>query len=85
MAAAGRPRRLKEADSPYQVLTEQGNLGNELLERVRGLDHKSEARKTGSGVWRSDGGREVYETQAAIDAGRHVAKELAVSSSSRRE
>jgi hypothetical protein len=56
-----------------------------VLEKVRGLDHKSEARKTGSGVWRSDGGREVYETQAAIDAGRHVAKELAVSSSSRRE
>ena len=50
-----------------------------VLERVRGLDHKAEARKSGSGVWRSDGGREVYETQAAIEAGRQVTKEVALS------
>ena len=56
-----------------------------VLEKVRGLDHKAEARKPRSGVWQSDGGHEVYETQAAIDAGRQVAKELTVSSSSRRQ
>ncbi len=56
-----------------------------VLEKVRGLDHKSEARKPGSRVWRSDGGREVYETQAAIDAGRQVAKELTDRSALRRQ
>jgi hypothetical protein len=50
-----------------------------VLERVRGFDHKAEARKSGSGVWRSDGGREVYETQAAIEAGRQATKEVTLS------
>lgn len=44
-----------------------------VLERVRGLDFQVEARRPGSGVWRAFGG---YETQAAIDAGRQIAKEL---------
>ena len=43
-----------------------------VLEKVRGLDFKGEAGRPGSGVWRAFGG---YETQAAIDAGRQVAKE----------
>jgi hypothetical protein len=47
-----------------------------VLEKVRGLDHKAVANGRRSGVWRADGGRETYETQAAIDAGRQVVKEL---------
>jgi hypothetical protein len=49
-----------------------------VIECIRGFDHKAEAARRGSGVWRSAGELEVYETQAAIDAGRQVAKELAV-------
>jgi hypothetical protein len=44
-----------------------------VLEKVRGLDFEAEARRPGSGVWRAVGG---YETQAAIDVGRQVAKEV---------
>jgi hypothetical protein len=44
-----------------------------VLERIRGLDFEAEADRSGSGVWRAFGG---YETQAAIDAGRQVAREL---------
>ena len=44
-----------------------------VVEKVRGLDHKAEAGRPRSGVWRAFGG---YETQAAIDAGRQVAREV---------
>ena len=47
-----------------------------VIENVRGLDYKAEADRPRSGVWRSVGRLERYETQAAIDAGRQVAKEL---------
>jgi hypothetical protein len=47
-----------------------------VLEGVRGLDHKAEASRSGSGVWRAASAYERYETQAAIDAGRQVVKEL---------
>jgi hypothetical protein len=47
-----------------------------VLERTRGLDHKAEANRPASGVWRAVGAREAYETQAAIDAGREVINEL---------
>lgn len=52
------------------------HVGHELhhvLEKVRGLDFEAEARRPGSGVWRAFGG---FETQAAIDTGRQVAKEV---------
>jgi hypothetical protein len=44
-----------------------------VIERVRGLDFKAESKRPGSGVWRAFHG---YETTAAIEAGRQVAKEL---------
>jgi hypothetical protein len=44
-----------------------------VLEKVRGVDFETEAKRSGSGVWRAFGG---YETQAAIDAGRQVGREL---------
>lgn len=48
-----------------------------VIEAVRGLDHKAEADKPGSGVWRTGNGvREEYETQAAIAAGLQVATEV---------
>ncbi len=52
------------------------HVGHELqhvLEKVRGLDFETAAKRPGSGVWRAFGG---FETQAAIDAGRQVAKEV---------
>jgi hypothetical protein len=52
------------------------HVGHELqhvLEKVRGLDFEAEAKRRNSGVWRAFGG---FETQAAIDAGRHVAREV---------
>ena len=48
-----------------------------VIEAVRGFDHKAEADRPGTGVWRIGGGvGEKYETQAAIDAGLQVAKEV---------
>ena len=44
-----------------------------VLERSRGLDFKAEAKRPGSGVWRAAGG---FETQAALDVGARVMKEL---------
>jgi hypothetical protein len=44
-----------------------------VVERTRGLDLPAEARRPGSGVWRAFGG---YETQAAVDVSRQVAREL---------
>jgi hypothetical protein len=54
-----------------------GYVAHELqhvLERIRGLDFEAESRRTGSGVWRAASGD--FETQAAIDAGRLVWKEV---------
>ena len=51
-------------------------VGHELhhvVEHVRGIDLNAAADRPGSGVWRAFGG---IETQAAIDAGRQVAKEV---------
>ena len=51
-------------------------VGHELqhvVECVRGIDLGAVADRPGSGVWRAFGG---IETQAAIDAGRQVAKEV---------
>lgn len=48
-----------------------------VLEKSRGLDFKAEAKRSGSGVWRASGG---FETQAAIDVGARVMKELLESS-----
>lgn len=44
-----------------------------VIEQTRGLDFTVEAKRAGSGVWLALGG---YETQAAVDVGRQVAKEL---------
>jgi hypothetical protein len=44
-----------------------------VLEKARGLDFELEADRPESGVWRAFGG---YETQAAIDAGRQVWREV---------
>ena len=44
-----------------------------VIERTRGLDFPVEAKRAGSGVWLAFGG---YETQAAVDVSRQVAKEL---------
>jgi hypothetical protein len=52
------------------------HVGHELqhvLEMVRGVDFDAEAKRPGSGVWRAFGG---FETKAAVDAGRRVAREL---------
>ena len=51
-------------------------VGHELehvIERAQGLDHATESKRRGSGVWETHG---IFETQRAIDAGRQVAKEL---------
>ena len=60
------------------------HVGHELqhvLEKVGGLDFEAEARRPGSGVWRAFGG---FETQAAIDTGRKVRREVHESRQSRR-
>jgi hypothetical protein len=44
-----------------------------VIERTRGLDFEAESKRPGSGVWRAFGG---WETQAAIDVGRQVAREV---------
>lgn len=44
-----------------------------VIEMGHGLDFEAEAKRPGSGVYRAFWG---FETQAAIDAGRQVAKEL---------
>jgi hypothetical protein len=54
-----------------------GYVAHELqhvLERIRGLDFEAESKRAGSGVWRAASGD--FETQAAIDAGRQVWKEV---------
>ncbi len=53
-----------------------------VIEQTRGLDLPAEAKRAGSGVWQSLGG---YETQAAIDVSRQVAKELSAYSSAARK
>jgi hypothetical protein len=53
-----------------------GYVAHELqhvLERIRGVDFAAESKRPGSGVWRAVGG---YETQAAVDAGRQVWREV---------
>jgi hypothetical protein len=45
-----------------------------VIEQTRGLDLRAEARRAGSGVWRSV--ENYYETQAAVDVSRQVAEEL---------
>jgi len=47
--------------------------GKHVIEKTRGVDVETEAKRPGSGVWRAFGG---YETQAAIDVSRRVAQEL---------
>jgi len=44
-----------------------------VLEKSRGLDFGAEAKRPGSGVWLAPGG---FETQAALDVGERVMKEL---------
>jgi hypothetical protein len=44
-----------------------------VIEWTRKLDFEAESKRPGSGVWRAFGG---WETQAAIDAGRQVAREV---------
>jgi hypothetical protein len=44
-----------------------------VIELTRGLDLEAEAGRRGSGVWKTLGG---YETQAAVDVTKQVAKEL---------
>jgi hypothetical protein len=48
-----------------------------VIEQTRGLDFAVEAKREGSGVWLTIGG---YETQAALDVSREVAKELSAHS-----
>lgn len=50
-----------------------GHERHQVVEHVRGIDLGAAADRPGSGVWRAFGG---IETQAAIDAGRQVAKEV---------
>jgi hypothetical protein len=52
-----------------------------VLEKSRGLDFRAEAKRSGSGVWVAFGG---FETQAALDVGARVMKELLESSASTR-
>jgi hypothetical protein len=52
-----------------------------VLEKSRGLDFKAEAKRPGSGVWLAFGG---FETQAAVDVGARVMKELLESSGASR-
>lgn len=56
-----------------------------VIERIRGLDHRAEANRPRSGVWKVGSGHGSYETQGAIDAGRRVANELRDTPSARRE
>jgi hypothetical protein len=61
-----------------------GYVAHELehvLERIRGLDFAAESKRAGSGVWRAASGD--FETQAAIDAGRQVWKEVSGSARER--
>jgi hypothetical protein len=54
-----------------------GYVAHELehvLEQIRRLDFKAESKRPGSGVWRAASGD--FGTQAAIDAGRQVWKEV---------
>ena len=44
-----------------------------VIERTRALDFEAESKRPASGVWRAFGG---YETQAALDVGRQVAREV---------
>jgi hypothetical protein len=53
-----------------------------VIELTRGLDFPAEAERAGSGVWRTRGG---YETQAAIDVSRQVAKDLSAHSRAARK
>jgi hypothetical protein len=48
-----------------------------VIELTRGLDLRAETKRAGSGVWQAYGG---YETQAAVDVSRQVAKELSAHS-----
>jgi hypothetical protein len=48
-----------------------------VIEQTRGLDFPAEAKRAGSGVWQTFAG---YETQAAVDVSRQVAKELSAHS-----
>lgn len=52
-----------------------------VLEKSRGLDFRAEAKRSGSGVWRAFGG---FETQAALDVGARVKKELVESTAASR-
>ena len=52
-----------------------------VIERTRGLDFEAESKRPGSGVWRAFGG---WETQAAIDVGRQVAREVREAGRARR-
>ena len=45
-----------------------------VIERVEGRDLPREARRRGSGVWETFGGR--FESQRAIEIGRQVAREV---------
>ena len=61
-----------------------GYVAHELqhvLEWIRGLDFEAESKRPGSGVWRA--ARRDFETQAAIDAGRQVWKEVSGSARER--
>ena len=53
-----------------------------VIEQTRGLDFPVEAKRAGSGVWLAFGG---YETQAAVDVSRQVAKELSAHSRAARK
>ena len=53
-----------------------------VIEQTRGLDFPVEAERAGSGVWLTIGG---YETQAAVDVSRQVAKELSAHSKAARK
>ena len=53
-----------------------------VIEKTRGLEFSVEANRAGSGVWLAFGG---YETQAAVDVSRQVAKELTAPSSAARK
>jgi hypothetical protein len=56
-----------------------------VIERIQGLDHKAEANRPRSGVWKVGPGHGSYETRTAIEAGRQVANELRNLRSARRE
>jgi hypothetical protein len=52
-----------------------------VIEWTRKLDFEAESKRPGSGVWRAFGG---WETQAAIDVGRQVAREVREAGRARR-